>query len=118
MVALFTQLNIYAQVLVENGYVHFNNGDKGGIKVDNSFSITGPGNFPVIYPNWSANAWLGKSDRVWYAVYANSFIQPSDKRLKSNIRKIEKPLDKIKAINGIQYDLNISALKVSKKIWV
>ena len=51
---------------------------------------------------------LGTSSYKWTAVYAtNSVIQTSDKRLKTNIKPLEKALDKVLTLNGVTYEWRV-----------
>ncbi|MBO7146114.1 MAG: tail fiber domain-containing protein, partial [Salinivirgaceae bacterium] len=51
---------------------------------------------------------LGTSTNMWNAVYAtNGVDQTSDQRLKTNIKPLEKALDKVLTLNGVTYEWRI-----------
>ena len=73
-----------------------------------------------VYPSGEDNIWaeqteynLGKSNNRWNTVYANTInvtngeIQTSDQRLKTNIKPLEKALDKVLTLNGVTYEWRV-----------
>ena len=51
---------------------------------------------------------LGNSSLKWSAVYATAgSIQTSDQRLKTNIKPLEKALDKVLTLNGVTYEWRV-----------
>lgn len=65
---------------------------------------------PVLKPSWSNSAYIGLSNNYIYKtysnyVYSNNYETLSDISIKENIRDIKNPLDAIRQVRGIQYDL-------------
>ena len=68
-----------------------------------------------IYPSAEKNVWtekttytLGTSTNKWDKVYAsNGTIQTSDQRLKTNIKPLERALDKVITLNGVTYNWRV-----------
>ena len=51
---------------------------------------------------------LGTSTNMWNRVYAtNGVDQTSDQRLKTNIKPLERALDKVLTLNGITYEWRV-----------
>ena len=51
---------------------------------------------------------MGTADNKWNKVYAtNGEIQTSDKRLKTDIKPLEKALDKVLTLNGVTYSWRV-----------
>lgn len=68
------------------------------------------GTSPLFRPTWSNSARIGLSTHKLYYLYSNNvwynnLYSMSDISIKENIRSIESPLDAIRQIRGIQYDL-------------
>ena len=65
---------------------------------------------PILRPGWSNSAYIGLENYKLYYLYANnirynSCTSMSDISIKENIRDIKSPLDAIRQVRGIQYDL-------------
>lgn len=74
------------------------------------FYFTNYGTAPVLKPSWSNSARIGlSSNKIWVTystyLYYDYLIDFSDINIKENIRSIESPLDAIRQVTGIQYDL-------------
>ena len=74
------------------------------------FYFTNYGTAPVLKPSWSNSARIGlSSNKIWVTystyMYYDYLIDFSDINIKENIRSIESPLDAIRQVRGIQYDL-------------
>ena len=87
---------------------------RGAIKFDVlsgcKFYFTLNSTSPVLKPSWSNSAYIGLSGNKMYYVYSNNiicdnFTENSDISIKENIRSITSPLDAVRQIRGIQYDL-------------
>lgn len=65
----------------------------------------GPSYDLEMYPMSPNYCNLGRSDLYFRTVYANNFTDPSDRRIKENIKNIDSALDKILNLEGVQYDL-------------
>ncbi len=68
------------------------------------------GTSPLFRPSWSNSARIGLSNYKLYYLYSNNvwynnLYNMSDISIKENIRSIDRPLDAILQIRGIQYDL-------------
>jgi hypothetical protein len=48
---------------------------------------------------------LGDYSYGFQLIYSYAYLTPSDKRQKENIRPLSKSLDKVKALNGVKYDI-------------
>lgn len=66
------------------------------------------GNNLAIYPNVNGIALLGKSGYGFNIVYTFSTQNPSDGRLKENVKNINNALFIVKKLQGIQYDYKMS----------
>ena len=94
-----------SQKLTIDGSVRFRNW------IDVTYDVTGDNNVPVFYPSDNYGFQLGKSNYRANAIYSyNIWLmrQPnvaSDEKIKENITKIEKPIEKIKQISGYYYNL-------------
>ena len=70
----------------------------------------GINNCPVLKPSWSNAAYIGLYSNKLYYLYSNnirynSCTSMSDINIKENIRDIKSPLQAIRQVRGIQYDL-------------
>jgi hypothetical protein len=67
------------------------------------------GSAPDIYPAANNTGWVGNSTNQFFEIrgqyhYATTTLLSSDKRLKTNFRKIDSPLEKILKMDGLKYD--------------
>ena len=71
-----------------------------------------------VYPSSQQNIYtennqftLGTESRKWFEVHATTFygklMSTSDKRLKTNIKPLEKALDKVLTLNGVTYEWRV-----------
>ncbi|MBO4602900.1 MAG: tail fiber domain-containing protein [Salinivirgaceae bacterium] len=68
-----------------------------------------------VYPSDSTNIYtnantysLGTSTKMWDKVYAKNGVQTSsDQRLKTNIKPLERALDKVLTLNGVTYEWRV-----------
>lgn len=60
---------------------------------------------PNLHPNYSQACNLGSSSKAYKYVYSHDFIDPSDARIKENIKPISNALDLVLQLNGLKYDL-------------
>ena len=68
---------------------------------------------PILLPQWGHSAFIGSSSAPMWNIYSYRFYSQdgaihtySDKKLKSNIRKIGTSINKIRKLNPIKYDIN------------
>ncbi len=74
------------------------------------FYFTTYGTSPTLKPSWSNSAYIGLSGNKMYQtwstyVYYDHLIDFSDLSIKENIRPIESPLEAIRQVRGIKYNL-------------
>ena len=61
-----------------------------------------------LIPTKASHFDLGTSEFAWNNVYTtNGTVQTSDKRLKTNIKPLEKALDKVLTLNGVTYEWRV-----------
>jgi len=87
---------------------------RGEVKIDVlsgcKFYFVKDGTSPALRPSWSNSARIGLSSYRMYHIYGgtvhySTLSQDSDLSIKENIREITSPLQTIRQIRGIQYDL-------------
>ena len=74
------------------------------------FYFTKYGTSPTLRPSWSNSAYIGlygnRMYQTWSTyIYCDQLTEFSDISIKENIRDIKSPLEAIRQIRGIQYDL-------------
>jgi len=87
---------------------------RGEVKIDVlsgcKFYFVKDGTSPALRPSWNNSARIGLSSYRMYHIYGgtvhySTLSQDSDLSIKENIREITSPLQTIRQIRGIQYDL-------------
>lgn len=61
--------------------------------------------FKAIIPTANNQSRLGNSSSAYNSIYSYNIINPSDERLKENLRPLTNSLDIINSLNGVKYDL-------------
>lgn len=101
---IFIALNSSAQIKILS---------TGAINVGNPASVYGVFNIDytgyystnlVLYPTVNNSAMLGKSGKGFIYVYTYNTANPSDVRLKENIKGIKNALSIVKSLNGVEFD--------------
>jgi hypothetical protein len=70
-----------------------------------AFGFNGSSNLSTTFDVWSGDAYFNSNVHVKDNVYANSFVNFSDRRLKDNIRPIEGSLSTVCALQGVHYTM-------------
>jgi hypothetical protein len=96
--------------VIGNGYTTKTNNITDTIKSD-ALIVYKNGNSEFggsVTPKTDNSYTLGKSGNRWKEVWVgNSTLQTSDKRLKTNIKPLEKALDKVLTLNGVTYEWRV-----------
>jgi hypothetical protein len=70
-----------------------------------AFGFNGTSNLSTSFDVWSGEAYFNSNVHVKNNVYANSFVNFSDRRLKENIRPLEGSLSTVCALQGVHYTM-------------
>ena len=112
---LFITISLNSQIKVlSTGTLNLGNtlNNNGYLTID----YTGyPYAFLSIYPTVNNTAYLGKSGKGFMTVYTYSTQNPSDVRLKENIKEISNALNTIKKLSGVEFDYKADAFYNSNK---